>query len=56
VNYTGEACGNGVTSINCPAAASAANFNWIFADDVHPTGMSHRLLSLAVEQALLSWQ
>lgn len=52
VNYTTPACGNVFSAIACP---SGAPNNYVFADVLHPTGMAHRVLSLAVETQIQAW-
>lgn len=53
VNYLDPACGATPTAILCPAGTPT---NYIFADTLHPTGMAHKLLSLAVETQLAAWK
>jgi outer membrane lipase/esterase len=53
VNYNSPACSTVTSSIYCP---SSAPNNYIFADTLHPTNMAHRILSLAVEIGLQTWQ
>jgi len=52
-NYTDPACGTGVSAISCPSGTPSG---YIFADDIHPTDMAHRLLSLVVETAIFNWK
>lgn len=54
VNFTTPAC-SAPSSIACSSADSAAHFNYLFADTVHPTDMAHRVLSLEVEQRVQNW-
>lgn len=51
VNYTDTACGD-VPSLMCPKDTPEG---YIFADDVHPTDMANRLLSLVVETEIKNW-
>lgn len=52
-NYNSPACGSLVTpAIYC---TSAAPTDYIFADAIHPTGMSQLLFSLQIENELSSW-
>jgi outer membrane lipase/esterase len=46
-----------VPAIDCNMSSSSSDSanGYIFADDVHPTGEAHRLLSLVVEQKLMNW-
>jgi outer membrane lipase/esterase len=57
VNYTQGACSpvnpSAVPAIEC---SSTAPNNWIFADAVHPSGMAHEILAIAVETAILNWK
>lgn len=53
VNYTTPACGTGVSAILCP---STAPNNFIFADSVHPTGMTHHVIALEVEELMKHWR
>lgn len=52
-NATDMACAPAPIAVYCPSTAPT---NYVFADSVHPTGMTHRVLSLAVEQQILNWQ
>lgn len=53
VNYDSPACGSAPgSSLSCPSSAPT---NYIFADDVHPSDMAHRIISLYVENKILSW-
>lgn len=50
VNYTTPVCGN-VSAILCPNTSQG----YVFADSVHPTDESHRVLSLEVERRMRLW-
>lgn len=52
VNATDPACFPAQSAILCPNGAPT---NYVFADLVHPTDQTHRVLSLLVEQQLLNW-
>lgn len=53
VNYDTPACGSAPgAALSCPSSAPT---NYIFADNVHPSGMAHRIISLYVENKILSW-
>lgn len=52
-NATTPACTGVPSAIYCLPTAPT---NYLFADSIHPTGMAHRVLSLAVEQAILNWK
>jgi outer membrane lipase/esterase len=44
----------------CPESSallcSSTSKGHIFADDIHPTGLAHRLLSLEIREAILAWK
>jgi outer membrane lipase/esterase len=53
VNATTPACGSTLPAIYC---TSSAPTNYVFADPLHPTDMSHRVISLLVETLIQAWQ
>lgn len=53
VNYNMPACGAVRSAIYCPPGTPTG---YIFADQLHPTDMTHRVLALTVETLLLSWR
>lgn len=52
INFSDAACSTVVSAIYCP---STAPNGYIFADELHPTDMTHRLLSLQVETLMQAW-
>lgn len=50
-NYTTPACGT-VSAIECPSGTPTG---YVFADGLHPTDETHRVLSLEVESLLQRW-
>lgn len=52
VNYTSPACSEAPSAIYCYPGAPT---NYVFADSLHPSDQSHRVLSLSVETAILNW-
>ena len=55
-NFNGAACGMIGSSFVPAILCQSTGTGFIFADDLHPTGTAHRLLSLAVEEAILGWR
>ncbi len=53
VNYNTPACGSAPgAALTCPSSAPT---DYVFADNVHPSDMAHRIISLYVENQILSW-
>ena len=52
VNATDPACSTVSSSIYCPSTAPQG---YVFADVLHPTNESHRIISLEVESKIQSW-
>lgn len=51
-NYSDPACATVSSAIYCPSGTPSG---YIFADLLHPTDMSHRVISLEVETLLQNW-
>ena len=55
-NYSSPVCGYVADNYRPAIDCLSQSDNYIFADDVHPTDMAHRLLSLVVEQEIQQWK